>query len=570
MRPSSQPTGRPTAQPTVQPTGQPSSVPTFPTPYPSFAPGNPVFRGYVVKIREPRYSPRIINLNEIELYLNNERVLVSNRTCNTTISTAMPGAPLHRCFDGDVEASFCSTGGEGGIRAKITVDTKQRPFDRIVVYNRRDCCQDYILGATIDVENYLHEVVYSAVFDAVREEYTFYSPVDVYEEPARNISVLLHACMALLWLGLAAAYLVHQQLRRQHIISADAAHRRAAEQAYYAEEHSGLPSEERACQLVASYALGLLPAACEDDSLWRRLRTEFARSHKFFAAVWPAAAALAGTGDGEDHAASGAAVWACAKCCTHSCMLFFYVAVLYSTYAPADDSSCTKMSNSTEGACLARALPLSMAPLVSAKSYCSWRPAVVNETFFGSQCSYNAQVFDENSTIIMGLLVGVLATVTGLLLEQLFAFAARPALPRPPRRVLPSDGAAEAAAAKAAETDMRERTSRRVVALQFVAKIAVKRFQRGIARRTALQALSQTKTKQFIYEESKAGDAAGVSEARGAEAAPAGRQRLRLWTQPRKAVPAGTSGDRDFDSMCEDMYYQVCPLIATEPLARTT
>ena len=107
----------------------------------------------------------IINLLEVMLFNNGQQA-----TCLTfALSSAHPDGPASLCNNGNVNDLVpCYT---YGANPSLTV-TGISALDRVVVYNRVDCCAARIVGARI---TYLqsNQVMWTSTFDVARVSYDF-------------------------------------------------------------------------------------------------------------------------------------------------------------------------------------------------------------------------------------------------------------------------------------------------------------------------------------------------------------------------------------------------------------
>jgi hypothetical protein len=108
---------------------------------------------------------KIINLAELKLFFNGQQL-----SCLTiAISAAHPSFPVSNCNDGNVN-NFCHSL-SGDANPSLTI-TGISALDRVVVYNRVDCCQARIVGATI---SYLvsNQVMWTSTFVGTLSSYDF-------------------------------------------------------------------------------------------------------------------------------------------------------------------------------------------------------------------------------------------------------------------------------------------------------------------------------------------------------------------------------------------------------------
>jgi hypothetical protein len=120
---------------------------------------------------QPVDSQRAINLLEVQLFNNNvqiDRNLLTFRLSSEKDSTTFPTS---NCNDGIVFGGaqyICHSGYE--TNPTLTIVSPQA-FDKVVVYNRLDCCPSRINGATITAINY--QVSKSTTFPGTYTVYTF-------------------------------------------------------------------------------------------------------------------------------------------------------------------------------------------------------------------------------------------------------------------------------------------------------------------------------------------------------------------------------------------------------------
>ena len=97
----------------------------------------------------------ILALTEVQLFSNGKRI--SNSSLSFSLSSTHFGMPAlfpkgfsaSNCNDGDL-ADGCGSTEDGSDKAPTLVITGGFPaLDRVVVYNREDCCEGRIVGATI-------------------------------------------------------------------------------------------------------------------------------------------------------------------------------------------------------------------------------------------------------------------------------------------------------------------------------------------------------------------------------------------------------------------------------------
>jgi len=124
----------------------------------------------------PVMNERGINLLEVKLFSNT--VQIASNLLIFTFSTeytgntyGAPGFPASNCNDGITSGGFqniCASGFE--TNPTLTIVSAQE-FDKVVVYNRLDCCQYRINGATITAT--INQVSKSTTFPGSYDTYTF-------------------------------------------------------------------------------------------------------------------------------------------------------------------------------------------------------------------------------------------------------------------------------------------------------------------------------------------------------------------------------------------------------------
>jgi hypothetical protein len=124
----------------------------------------------------PIETERAIDLLEVQLFNNNDQI--STNLLNFTFSTeytgntyGSSGFPASNCNDGITSGGFqyiCSSALETNPTLTIV---SLVAFDKVVVYNRLDCCQDRIDGATITTT--INEVSKSTTFPGSYSVYIF-------------------------------------------------------------------------------------------------------------------------------------------------------------------------------------------------------------------------------------------------------------------------------------------------------------------------------------------------------------------------------------------------------------
>jgi hypothetical protein len=105
---------------------------------------NVVIINKLVNVADP------INLNEVQLF--NNGVQIPRESLVVTLSSVLQPttvqAPAANCNDGITNNNiFCHTAGTDTKPTMVIVSAVA--FDKVVVYNRQDCCKERISGATI-------------------------------------------------------------------------------------------------------------------------------------------------------------------------------------------------------------------------------------------------------------------------------------------------------------------------------------------------------------------------------------------------------------------------------------
>ena len=161
------------------PTSAPSFMPTrAPFLSPTVAPGgspSPTSSNQLVITNlqlSKSLNDKYINLAEVQLFYNN--VQIPSNTLTFTFSSTIPvtngiSYDVTKCNDGDL-TDVCHTN-TGDANPTLTI-VSPAVFDTVKVYNRGDCCQDRIEGATITalVSGQQSSTVFPQTADAL---YTF-------------------------------------------------------------------------------------------------------------------------------------------------------------------------------------------------------------------------------------------------------------------------------------------------------------------------------------------------------------------------------------------------------------
>ena len=118
----------------------------------------------------PYDSTPIINLGEVQLFSKGVQIPAAQLTF--TISSTYSGSPASNCNDGSASTMCHSADGDNNPTLTITSPTVP---DYVVVYNRQDCCQGRIVGATISVTQW-GSVLFAGTFIDTLNQYTFTIP----------------------------------------------------------------------------------------------------------------------------------------------------------------------------------------------------------------------------------------------------------------------------------------------------------------------------------------------------------------------------------------------------------
>ena len=178
LTPTTSPTGAPTFAPTLTPIASPTDAPTLtptasPTGAPRFAPSitpitfptiAPTIAAYYVVIDKVVDSSHDINLAEVQLF--NNGIQISRDQLTFTLNGQYNNYPASLCNDGNIY-NFCNSAHSDP--ALTIVSTM--PFDKVVVYNRNECCQHRIVGATITVG--INGQLKATTFPSATAVYTF-------------------------------------------------------------------------------------------------------------------------------------------------------------------------------------------------------------------------------------------------------------------------------------------------------------------------------------------------------------------------------------------------------------
>ena len=112
----------------------------------------------------------IINLGEVQLF--SKGVQIPSGQLTFTLSTAHSVYPASNCNDGS-PSTFCHSG-DPDSKPTLTITSPTVP-DKVVVYNRQDCRQDRIVGATLSVTQWGSVLLAGTFIDALTQ-YSFTSP----------------------------------------------------------------------------------------------------------------------------------------------------------------------------------------------------------------------------------------------------------------------------------------------------------------------------------------------------------------------------------------------------------
>lgn len=140
---------------------------------------------YIIEINQPstpwssQDTQPTFAVGEVELYSDGVLLDPSTSTLSLASTAVVNGHNYSFLLDGDINTWFATSTSEPAARLWITL---RRTFDRIVIYNRQDCCQIRLSGATIRVINADDQsVVYSNVFSTPLPLYIF--NVDISSTP---------------------------------------------------------------------------------------------------------------------------------------------------------------------------------------------------------------------------------------------------------------------------------------------------------------------------------------------------------------------------------------------------
>jgi hypothetical protein len=126
--------------------------------------GAPTIAAYYVVIDKVVDSSHDINLGEVQLFNNGSPIPRDQLTF--TLNGQYNNYPASLCNDGNIY-NFCNSAHSDP--ALTIVSTM--PFDKVVVYNRNDCCQHRIVGATITVG--INGQLKATTFPSATAVYTF-------------------------------------------------------------------------------------------------------------------------------------------------------------------------------------------------------------------------------------------------------------------------------------------------------------------------------------------------------------------------------------------------------------
>ena len=118
------------------------------------------------------YWDGILNLAEVEFWFEGSQV--SSSKLSATLSSYQDGYPTYLLFDHNYQtftASSVDMNTFYGERASMTITVTNAVFDTIKIYNRPDCCQGRIRGATLTV-SVGNSVVFSDTFKETSPSYT--------------------------------------------------------------------------------------------------------------------------------------------------------------------------------------------------------------------------------------------------------------------------------------------------------------------------------------------------------------------------------------------------------------
>lgn len=145
-------------------------------------------RGHKIIISNPhpyeRVGPdmfrRVIHLAEIIVAFGGNPI--EHNLLDFTLSHTMYNNTPSLCNDGKL-GSFCHTSVDDP-QPILTIDVGTHPFDAIKVWNRLDCCQEKIRGASIKVVTYSGEIVWESKFDdeTWHQEYLFRIQLPCYSD----------------------------------------------------------------------------------------------------------------------------------------------------------------------------------------------------------------------------------------------------------------------------------------------------------------------------------------------------------------------------------------------------
>ena len=110
-----------------------------------------------------------MNLGEIQLFNGPNQLTGLGSLATGSVS----GYPISNCFDDNVN-SFCHSD-DYGRNPWLQIDVTGLVFDKVVIYNRQDCCSFRIVGARIAIITSTGLVSWQSTFATESLEYTFYT-----------------------------------------------------------------------------------------------------------------------------------------------------------------------------------------------------------------------------------------------------------------------------------------------------------------------------------------------------------------------------------------------------------